>query len=172
MTDPFESDREQLRAIQTIFENAVEKNTLEDLRDHIDSDFSIVSFTDKSFDDFESFNKQWKITRQNTIGNGSFTTKLNPVPSLFIDDIAICKGRSDNTMVDNTGQRFEYTSNWTVIFKRTNNTWKILRAHSSLDPFGNPVLVSKVKRKILLSSLLSFIFGSVTCSLLAYWILQ
>lgn len=172
MTDHFEEDREQLRSIQTIFERAVEKNTLEDIKEYIDSDFSIVSFTDKSFGDFDSFNKEWKITRQNIVGRGGFTTKLNPEPSLFIDDMAICKGRSDNTMLDNKGQHFEYTSNWTVIFKRTDGIWKILRAHSSLDPFRNPVLVSNVKRKILISSLLAFIMGSVTCSVVGYWILQ
>jgi len=172
MTDQFEDDREQLRVIQTIFENAVDKNTLEDLGAYIDADFSIVSFTDKSFEDFESFIKEWKISRRKIVGKGGFITKLNPEPSLFIDDIAICKGCSDNTMVDNKGQRFKYTSNWTVIFKRTDGIWKILRAHSSLDPFRNPVLVSNVKRKIFMSSLLAFILGSVTCSVVAYWIFQ
>lgn len=164
MTDQAELDRAQLRTIQAIFENAVEKNTLEDLREYIDPDFSIVSFTDKSFEDFESFGKAWKITRQEIIGSGRFSTKLNPEPALFIDNLAICKGRADNAMVDGKGRQFDYPSNWTVVFKKTDGNWRILRAHSSLDPFGNPIIVSHVKRKIFASSLLAFVLGAVICS--------
>ncbi len=171
MTDQYERDREQLRIIQKAFENAVENNTLEDIRAYVHSDFSIVSFTDKAFEDFDSFCKQWNITRQEIVGAGSFTTQLNPEPSLFIDDLAICKGRSDNKMVDKKGTHFEYTSHWTVIFRRIDDNWKILRAHNSLDPFGNPMLVSNVKRKVLMSCTLAFILGGLACSLLAYWIL-
>lgn len=170
MTDQYAEEREQLRAIQAVFENAVENNSLEDLRPYIDSDFSIVTFTDKSFDDFESFINAWKTSRQKMIGKGTFTTKLNPETSLFFDDIAIGKGCAQNTMVDNKGQLFEYTSNWTVIFKRTDDSWKIVRSHSSLDPFGNPVLVNHVKHKIVASSILAFVLGSVACSVVAYWI--
>lgn len=158
-SDMHESSREQLRALQVIFEKAVMNNTIEDMREHIDDDFSFVSFTDKSFDNFDAFAKQWKISRDEMIGNGSFTTQLNPDPALFEGDIAICKGNANNQMNDRKGKSFEYGSNWTVIFKQTNGVWKVLRAHNSLDPFKNPMLVSGVKKYVFKMSAIAFGIG-------------
>ena len=147
--DKHEKSREELRAMQQVFQQAVKNNTIEDMRAHIDADFSFVSFTDKSFDPFDDFEKQWKISRAKMIGNGEFTTELNPQPAQFVGDIAVCKGNASNHMVDNQGKSFEYGSNWTVIFKQTDGVWKVLRAHNSLDPFGNPMLISHVKTSLL-----------------------
>ncbi len=160
--DKHESSREQLRALQAIFENAVKNNTIEDMREHIDDDFSFVSFTDKSFDNFDAFAKQWKISRDEMIGSGSFTTQLNPEPAHFEGDIAICKGNASNQMLDKKGKAFEYSSNWTVIFKQSEGVWKVLRAHNSLDPFKNPMLVSGVKKYVFKMSAIAFGIGIVS----------
>jgi ketosteroid isomerase-like protein len=172
MTDQHESDRAALHAVRRLFEQAVEQNTLEDLGPHLDPEFSTVSFTDTAFNDFASFNKQWKASRQTMVGSGSFTTTLTPEPTVFVGDVAVCKGDSDNTMVDSKGRLFKFTSHWTVVFKRADNQWKILRSHSSLDPFRNPVVVHYAKRTALVSSLLAFVVGGVACSLATYWLLH
>ena len=170
--DTHEESREQLRAMQQVFQKAVENNTIEDMREHIDADFSFVSFTDKSFDNFNEFEKQWKISREMMIGNGSFISKLNPQRAQFIGDIAVCKGNATNQMVDKQGKSFEYGSNWTVVFKQTEGVWKVLRAHNSLDPFANPMLVSHVKSTIYKSSIFAFILGGIACSLATYFLLK
>ena len=140
-------DREKLRAIQAVFEGAVKNNAIEDLRPYADPEFSFVSFTDRSFSDFDAFSKQWSTTRNEMVGSGSFTTKLEPVPSIFVDDIAVCSGNSQNSMINNKGVKFEFTSHWTVVFKRNEGEWKILRAHNSLNPFFNPMLKHAVKNQ-------------------------
>lgn len=169
--DNYEQEREKLRTIQTIFEQAVKNNTINDIKPYTDADFSFVSFTDRSFSDFESFSKQWNLSRNEMVGSGSFSTALNPEPSIFIDDIAICYGNAKNNMVDKKGYSFEYTSNWTVIFKRSDSEWKVLRAHNSLDPFYNPMLKSAVKSSLLKFSVFAFVLGGALCSLLTYLIL-
>lgn len=170
--DTIEQNRDSLRAIQQVFQKAVENNTIGDMREHIDSRFSFVSFTDKSFENFDDFEKQWNITRAEMIGNGKFTTELNPEPTVFVGDIAVCKGNATNQMTDKQGKSYEYSSNWTVIFKQTEGTWKVLRAHNSLDPFGNPMLKSRVKGLIFKSSAIAFILGGVVCSLATYLLTQ
>ena len=167
-----ESSRVALRALQQVFQKAVENNTIEDMREHIADDFSFVSFTDKSFDSFDNFEKQWKVTRAEMIGDGRFTSELNPEPALFEGDIAICKGNASNQMVDAKGNTFAYSSNWTVIFKQTAGVWKVLRAHNSLDPFANPMLLSHVKKTVLKYSAVAFIIGGIACSLLTYTLIK
>ena len=83
MLDEYEKDRQQLRDLQLVFENAVRQNTMEDMQDHIHTDFSLVSFTDKNFDSFDAFKQQWKITRDTMGGTGRFSVQLNPKPCLL-----------------------------------------------------------------------------------------
>ncbi len=168
--DKYKADREKLRALQDIFEKAVENNTIEDIRPFIHPDFSFVSFTDKSFSDFDSFKHQWDLTRREMLGSGRFSTQLNPSPTLFIDDTAVASGNAQNTLINNNGQRYDFTNNWTVIFRRVQGEWKVLRAHNSLDPFNNPMLVSGVKRNILKYSMIAFFSGAVLCSAFFYLI--
>jgi len=168
--DDHDEDREKLRLIQTVFEGAVKNNTIDDLKPYADPEFSFVSFTDRSFSNFDTFSKQWSRTRDEMVGAGSFSTKLDPVPSLFVGDVAVCSGNSLNNMVNNKGVAYEFTSHWTVVFKRRAGEWKILRAHNSLNPFSNPMLKHAVKNTILKTSLLAFILGGAICSLLIYLI--
>ncbi|MGD8925424.1 MAG: hypothetical protein PVG20_01155 [Thioalkalispiraceae bacterium] len=170
--DEFNNEREELRKVQAIFEQAAANNTIEDIRPFTDPQFSFVSFTDRAFDNFDSFCKQWKITRDAMVGSGKYAIQLNPTPSLFFDDIAVCQGNAENHLVNNQGKEFDFTSNWTVVFKRANDGWKVLRAHNSLNPFTNPMLVHAVKAKLVKYSLAAFIVGGVVCSVLTYLILH
>jgi len=166
-----EAEREKLRTLQAIFENAVKNNSIEDLRSFIHSDFSFVSFTDKLFKDFDAFKKQWGVTRENMVGSGDFSTRLNPSPTLFEGNIAIASGNADNTLVNSKGQKFEFTNHWTVIFKQDGSEWKVLCVHNSLDPFGNPMLISGIKQKIIKYSVMAFLGGGALTSILSYFVL-
>jgi len=160
-TDVHAESRELLRAIQHTFQEAVKNNTMEDMRPYIDKDFSFVSFTDKSFENFDAFLKQWDITRKKMVGNGSFTTEMNPETTLFEDNLAVCKGNAVNKMVDKKGKSFEFSSNWTVVCKHVQGEWKILRAHNSLDPFENPMLVSGVKSHLVKAGIVGLLLGLI-----------
>jgi len=172
MTDKYAAERDKLRELKAIFEKAVENNTIEDMRPYTHPDFSFVSFTDKAFSDFDAFKKQWNITRENMIGSGSFTTSLEPQPTLFIGDIAVASGNATNNLVDTKGKHFTFQNHWTVIFQRAEGEWKVLRAHNSLDPFSNPMLVSGVKDKVTKFSLVSFLSGAILCSILVFLLLK
>lgn len=169
--DEFSKERDQLREVQAVFEKAVENNTIEDLRPYTDPQFSYVSFTDRAFSDFDTFCKQWKITRQDMLGSGSFKTQLDPEPSLFMGDIAVCHGNSKNCLINDKGKKFNFSSHWTVIFRRSAGSWKVLRAHNSLNPFSNPMLVHGVKQKLANFSIITFILGGLLCSLLTFLLL-
>lgn len=157
-----EQDREKLRAIQAVFEQAIINNSIEDIRPYTHKDFSFVSFTDRSFKDFDSFVKQWGVTRREMLGQkGKFSSQLNPEPSFFYDDIAVCHGCASNQMTDKNGKDFTYTSNWTVVCKKEQDEWKVLRAHNSLNPFSNPMLVAGIKSRILGTAVIALILGVV-----------
>lgn len=168
--DSHEKEREELRKVQAIFEKAVENNSIEDIRPYTDEQFSYVSFTDREFNNFDDFCKQWKLTRQDIVGSGQYATRLEPQPSLFFDDIAVCSGNSKNHLQNSQGKAFDFTSHWTVVFRRNNGEWKLLRAHNSLDPFGNPMLLDTVRSKIVKLTVLAAVIGAGLGSFLTYLI--
>lgn len=168
--DQHKTEREKLLSIKKHFEQAVATNNIEAMREYIDADFSFVSFTDRAFNDFDSFCARWKKTHDEIVGQGDFSTTLMPEPTLFFNDIAIAYGNSENHMQDRKGKRFQYNSHWTVIFKKDGDNWKVLRGHNSLDPFGNPMLQAGIKQAVMKYSTLAFAAG-VLISALVFWLL-
>ena len=144
--DPQEADHEALRGLKVVFEEAVNKNQMGLIEPFLDKDFSVVTFTDKEFTDFETFKAQWEKTREHMLQGGTYSTRLIPVRSQIIGDIAITKGDSENIMTTGSGEAFTFTAHWTAVCRKTDGEWKILRGHNSLDPFGNPMLKSGVKQ--------------------------
>lgn len=60
-----EVDHDALRNIRDVYQEAANTNKLEILRPYLAPDFSVVTFTDTEFDDFEKFKAQWQTTRKN-----------------------------------------------------------------------------------------------------------
>lgn len=140
-----EADHQGLRELKAVAEEAINTNNLELLRPHLDEPFSIVTYTDSEFSDFDAFQAQWQKTRDELLEGGSYTTKLLPERSQLFGDIAVCRGNSENVLVTGDGSRYEFESRWTAICRQVDGEWKIVRAHSSLNPFTNPLMKDRVK---------------------------
>ncbi len=158
--DPVEeAERQALRQLKAAFEEAVCNNDMELLRPYLHPDFTFVTFTDREFNDFRKFKQRWESTRRKLIGRGSYTVELLPDRTQFAGDIAICKGDSRNTIVMENGKMMRFTAKWTAVCQKVEGEWLILRAHNSLDPFGNPMVKSGVKRLACWSSFLGVVLG-------------
>ena len=74
-------------------------------------------------------------------------------------DIALCRGNAKNTLVNDSGKVFVFTSHWTATCQKIGDKWLILRAHNSLDPFYNPMLENAVRSLILKSVVAAALLG-------------
>jgi ketosteroid isomerase-like protein len=157
--DPQEAEHEALRGIKAAFENAVNNNQMELIEPFLDKDFSVVTFTDREFSDFEKFKERWQKTRTEMLEGGTYSIKLVPDRSQIIGDIAITKGNSENVMINGNGQEFKFSAHWTAVCRKTDGKWRILRGHNSLDPFGNPMLKSGVKKMIIKTASVASVIG-------------
>jgi ketosteroid isomerase-like protein len=159
------ADHDALRKIRRIAEDAINRNDLDMIRPCLAPEFSIVTFTDREFTDFDSFKTQWAKTRSKMLGErGSFKVDLDPELSLIKGDIALCRGNAKNTLVDDSGKVFEFTSHWTATCQKVGGKWLVARAHNSLDPFHNPILEHAVRSLLLKSvgaaALISLLLGA------------
>lgn len=163
-----EADHQALRDLKKVFEKAASENNLDLLRPYVNEDFSAVTYTDREFTDFEAFKARWQKTRDEIVGNGSYKVTLLPERSEIYVDFAIARGDSENVLVNEAGKEFRFTSHWTAVCRKVDGQWKIVRAHSSLDPFGNPMLIDGVRNKILQTGAAAALGGLVVGGLAVY----
>ena len=71
-----EADHEALREIRRVFEKAVAENDMEQIRPYLAKGFSIVTFTDREFHDFDTFLQRWEQTRAEMLHGGTYTVDL------------------------------------------------------------------------------------------------
>jgi ketosteroid isomerase-like protein len=154
------ADHDALRHLRIVFQDAVAQNDMERIRPYLATNFSIVTFTDREFTDFEAFKTQWQKTRNAMLGKGgSYQVDLNPEYSVLMGDNALCRGNAKNVLVDGKGNKFEFTAHWSVVCQKQDGQWKIVRGHNSLDPFRNPMLKHTVKRVVFQIGAAAFFVG-------------
>jgi ketosteroid isomerase-like protein len=163
-----ETEHAALREFKTLFEKAASENNLDLLKPILHEPFSAVTYTDREFTDFEAFKTRWQKTRDEIVGNGSYQVTLMPERSEIYGDMALARGDSDNHLVTAAGNEYRFTSHWTAVFRKVNGQWKVVRVHSSLDPFGNPMVVGEVTRKMLQVGSAAAIGGLLVGALAAY----
>lgn len=156
-----EADHDALRAFKTLFEEAVNTNQLDLLEPHLHDPFSVVTYTDREFDDFEAFKTRWQTTRDEMLQGGTYSVELLPDRSVIDGDIAVAKGDSKNILMTGGGSEFHFTSKWTVVFRKVDDEWKILRVHSSLNPFSNAIVESHVRGLVIKSVIAALLAGLV-----------
>lgn len=160
--DGLEPDRDELQALKAIVEKAMSNDDMiHTLEPYVAEDFSIVTFTSRQFDDFEIFTREWNKSRKIFLQGGTFTVEIKPEPTVFDGNIAICRGDSTNVIVSGNGTRHEFSSPWTAVCRKENGKWLLVRAHSSIDPFSNPVLDANIRWYLWLVGALAAVGGIV-----------
>ena len=167
-----EADHQALREFKTLFEKAASENKLELMKPHLHEPFSVVTYTDREFSDFEKFKARWQKTRDEIVGIGSYKVTLLPERSEIYGDIAVAHGDSENVLITGAGNEYHFTSHWTAVFRKVDGQWKIVRVHSSLDPFGNPMVVGEVWRKVTQVGVGAGVGGLILGGLVAYLLLR
>ena len=166
--DGDEADHQALRELKAVFEKGASQNRLDLLNPYVSEKFSAVTYTDREFTDFEAFKERWQKTREEIVGNGSYKVTLLPERSELYGDLAIARGDSENILINEAGKEFRFTSHWTAVCRKVDGQWKIFRAHSSLDPFGNPMLVNGVRQRMLLAGGAAAVGGLIVGGLVVF----
>lgn len=154
-----EAEHAALREYKALFEKAASENQLDLLRPLLHEPFSVVTYTDREFTNFEEFQARWQQTRDEIVGDGSYRVTLLPERSEIYGDWAIARGDSENVLVTAAGNEYTFSSHWTAVFRKQDGQWKVVRVHSSLDPFGNPMVVGTVTKRLTQTGLLAGLGG-------------
>jgi ketosteroid isomerase-like protein len=134
-----EEDKQVLRNLRGVYEQAIASGNVTALKPHLASDFSAVMITADEVKGFEGIEAYWKKVEEFLGKGGSYQVTLDPDETIFEGNVAIAKGRAKEHVVRG-GKTIEFTSLWTAVARKEGAEWKIVRIQASINPVENPII--------------------------------
>jgi len=142
-----EADRVALRAIGAAYEAAIRSNRIDDLAPLLHDDFHGVMVTGRVVTGLAGLKQYWADMHALMGEGGRYSTTLKPEASIFLGDVALARGSSDDVVVTSSSE-FRFTGQWTAVLQRVNGQWKVRQAHGSMDPVDNAFTRTFVRRAL------------------------
>lgn len=138
---------EELRALKATYETALASGDLTPLASLFDADSSGVTVDNQPFRNFAELKAIYDRFHADFPGV-VYRVKLDAEPSLLSGDLAITHGTAEE-FVKTTAAEFTYTSTWTVVLRRTDAGWRLVRSQVTMDPFRNSIVTFLQKKSVL-----------------------
>lgn len=156
-----QADREALRQLKSIYEQAIHENRVDALRPHLHADFHGVMVTGRAVNSFDDLQKYWRDIRDLIGEGGTYTTTLNPEVSDIVGDITLARGTTDDVVVTSDRKEFQFNTLWTAVLQKQDGQWKIRRVHGSMDPVDNPFVREFMRQAVVRTAAMAAIAGVV-----------
>ncbi len=161
-----EADKEALRNLRGIYENAIASRDLSQIKPHLAADFTAVMITADEVKGYDGITAYWKKVEDFLGTGGTYQVTVEPDDTLFEGNLAIAKGRAKEHVV-RSGKTLDFTSVWTAIARKEGGAWKIVRIQASIDPVGNPIIGVLQGAKLWIYSGIALVAGIIAGILLA-----
>lgn len=160
-----EEDKNALRNLRGVYEQAIVKHDMAALKPHLAADFTAVMITADEVKGFDGILEYWKKVEGFLGKDGTYQVSIDPDDTIFEGNIAIAKGRANEHVV-RSGKTLDFTSQWTAIARKEGAEWKLVRIQASIDPVKNPIITALQGYKQWLIGLASLVGGVVIGRLL------
>ncbi len=137
----------ELRQLKVTYEAAISSGDLTPLASLFDADSSGVTVDNQPFRTFAELKAIYDRFHAQFPGV-TYRVKLDAEPSLLAGDLAVAHGVAEEYVKTAAGE-FTYPSSWTVVLRRTDAGWKLVRSQVTMDPFGNSVVTFLQKKSSL-----------------------
>ncbi|MGH7388341.1 MAG: YybH family protein [Candidatus Rokuibacteriota bacterium] len=137
--DGSEEDKQALRAIARLFEQAVGERDLGKFQAVLAPEFVGTLVTDEVVNR-ESIARFWDWVWGLIGRDGRWEVKIDPDDTLFFGDIAVARGVANDHIVTASGRDYRFTWHWTLVLQKRDGHWKAMAGHGSMDPLGNPFI--------------------------------
>ncbi len=143
-TDPHAADREQMRAILSDVEEALNAHDFDQAARHLDQN-GILTYYDAEVTQGheagrEYFNRMLKDAAA-VVKEYSLTGAVS-APAVFHGDTAVAYGTTEEHFKLAEGLEFVLHGRWSTTLQKKQDTWKIISLHFSSNLFDNPLLNS------------------------------
>ena len=159
-------DRQALRDLRAVYEEAAATGDIETLRPHLAEDFTAVMITAHEIQGFDGVLDYWKLVEDFIGEGGSYQLSIDPDETIFEGDIAIAKGRASEQVTMKGGRLIEFTSLWTAVLRKEDGVWKLVRVQGSIDPVSNPIIDYLNRAKLWIHGGIGLVIGLIAGCLL------
>ncbi|MGB0775722.1 MAG: YybH family protein [Akkermansiaceae bacterium] len=150
-----EEDKQALRDLKAVYEQAIKSDDLSPLKAHLAKDFSAVMITGKEVKSYDQLDAFWKKAKEYMGDDASYSVKVNADDSLFIENIAIAKGTSED-IVDADGNILKFGTAWTAVCQKLpDGSWKLTRLQVTTHPVENPFAKMVGKAKLWITAMVT-----------------
>ena len=160
-----EEDKNALRNLRGVYEQAIAKHDMAVLKPHLAADFTAVMITADEVKGFDGILEYWKKVEGFLGKDSTYQVSIDPDDTIFEGNIAIAKGRANEHVV-RSGKTLDFTSQWTAIARKEGAEWKLVRIQASIDPLKNPIITALQGYKQWLIGLAALVGGVVIGRLL------
>lgn len=158
----------ELRELRAVYEKAIATGDLSPLEPLFAPDSSGVAVDNQPFKNFAELKGIYDRFRAQFPGV-VYRITLQPELSQLYGDIAVAHGTAEENVKTAAGE-FPYPSRFTVVLRRTDQGWKLVRSQMTMDPFRNSVVQHFLSRTKLYfglgalaaGALVGFIIGRVS----------
>ena len=140
-----EAEWVKIRALKSVYEDALSSNQIEKLRPYIAGNLRAVLVTGAEARSFEDLVKRNQEIHDLIGAGGSYGVKVNYEPGVMFGNLAVVHGTADETVVTGSGKRYEFVSRWLVNLIQEDGAWKLYRLQSTLNPSDNVFVHETVK---------------------------
>lgn len=151
--------RAELRALATTYETAINTGDLAPLTPLFDANTTGVTVDNQTFRTFDELKAIYAKFHADFPGV-VYRVKLSPVPSLIEGNLAVAHGTTEEFVKTSAGE-FTYTSTWSVVLRRTDTGWKLVRSQMTMDPFNNSIVRFLQKKAVYTYALTTLAAGIV-----------
>jgi ketosteroid isomerase-like protein len=139
-----DEERNALRALKAVYEQAVNEDKLDLLAPHVDAEFLGVMQTSEAVRGADGLAAYWKKIKDLMGAAGRYHVTVTTEPAQFFGDLALAHGTTDD-VVTLPGKEYHFGGQWTAVCRKRGGEWKIYRLHASMDPLDNPFVTDRVK---------------------------
>lgn len=137
--DGSEEDKQALRSIARLFEQAVGQRDLGKFQAVLAPEFSGTLVTDEVVNR-ASIARFWDWVWGLIGPKGTWEVKIEPDDTMFFGDIAVARGVARDHIVTERGRDYRFQWHWTLVLQKRDGEWKAIAGHGSMDPLGNPFI--------------------------------
>ena len=137
--DGSEEDKQALRAMARLFEQAVGQRDLKRFQTVLAPEFTGTLVTDEVVNR-ESIAGFWNWVWGLVGPKGRWEVKIDPDDTLFFGDLAVARGLANDHIVTESGRDYRFKWHWTLVLQKREGQWKAIAGHGSMDPLDNPFI--------------------------------
>lgn len=157
------ADRKELKAMLAGVEAGLNSRDIAAVKKYLHPE-AVVTFQDakvaKGLDALEGYYNE-KYGGASAVLKSFSTEAAVDAPAMFVGDVAVAYGHSNDKFVFAGGREFNLESRWTATLRKDEGRWSVMALHFSADLFDNPIL-KLATSKLMIVGVVALLVGLIS----------